>query len=302
MIIKLIAAPVIGAIIGYCTNWIAVKMLFRPRKPLYIGKFHVPLTPGVIPKGKERLAKAVGKVLNEQLLTRDAVRKRLLSPEVLGKVRETAAEITEKMKQDQATSVRQLATRHTDETGFDVAVNRLETVIADKAFERLLEADLGSTVSDYMTTQVNSMMSGSFLGQMFGESLLSGVGPMVEQSVNEYIEANGRSIIGSIVRSEMHNIAEMPVEKIINGIESSGYDIPEIAEDLYRKFVDEKAYELISAFDMGSIAADSIISMDNEQLEELVLATMRTELNAVVNFGALIGLILGLVNMLIYFI
>ena len=29
---KYIVTPIIGAIIGYVTNWIAVKMLFRPRK------------------------------------------------------------------------------------------------------------------------------------------------------------------------------------------------------------------------------------------------------------------------------
>lgn len=302
MLIKLIAAPVIGAIIGYCTNWIAVKMLFRPRKPLFIGKFHVPLTPGVIPKGKERLANAVGSVLNEQLLTREAVRNRLLSDEMIAKVKEAAAGISEKIKGDQGTTIRQLAGRYTDETGFEVAVNRLETVITDKAYERLLEADLGSTVSEYMYTQVREMMNGSMLGMMFGDSLLSSVGPMVEDSVNNYIQSNGHSIIATIVRSEMHNIAEMPVERVVNGIEDSGYDIAVILEDLYRRFADEKAFEIISAFDMGSIARDSIIAMDNEQLEELVLTTMRTELNAVVNFGALIGLILGLVNMGIYFI
>ncbi len=37
IIIKMIAAPVFGLIIGYFTNWIAVKMLFRPREAKYIG-------------------------------------------------------------------------------------------------------------------------------------------------------------------------------------------------------------------------------------------------------------------------
>ena len=31
--------PLVGAIIGYITNWIAVKMLFRPSKAIYIGNF-----------------------------------------------------------------------------------------------------------------------------------------------------------------------------------------------------------------------------------------------------------------------
>ena len=53
---RFLSGPLIGALIGYLTNWLAVKMLFRPRKALYIGKFHVPFTPGVIPRRKAALA------------------------------------------------------------------------------------------------------------------------------------------------------------------------------------------------------------------------------------------------------
>ncbi|MDD6065009.1 MAG: DUF445 family protein, partial [Firmicutes bacterium] len=50
--IQIFAGPAIGAVIGYCTNYVAVKMLFRPLKPIRIGKFTLPFTPGVIPKRK----------------------------------------------------------------------------------------------------------------------------------------------------------------------------------------------------------------------------------------------------------
>ena len=36
------------AAIGYGTNYIAIKMLFRPRKEIRIGSCRVPFTPGVI--------------------------------------------------------------------------------------------------------------------------------------------------------------------------------------------------------------------------------------------------------------
>ena len=35
--IGMIAGPIIGSVIGYGTNYIAVKMLFRPIKPIKIG-------------------------------------------------------------------------------------------------------------------------------------------------------------------------------------------------------------------------------------------------------------------------
>ena len=36
-VIEILAGPVIGGVIGYFTNYIAVKMLFRPLKPVKIG-------------------------------------------------------------------------------------------------------------------------------------------------------------------------------------------------------------------------------------------------------------------------
>ena len=63
MILKTIAGPLIGAAIGYFTNNIAVKMLFYPRREVRLWGHKLPFTPGAIPKGKERLAKAVGEAV-----------------------------------------------------------------------------------------------------------------------------------------------------------------------------------------------------------------------------------------------
>ena len=51
MILKMLSAPLLGALIGYITNWLAVKMLFRPREAKYLFGHRIPFTPGVIPKG-----------------------------------------------------------------------------------------------------------------------------------------------------------------------------------------------------------------------------------------------------------
>ena len=70
-IISMAAGPLIGAVIGYFTNFIAVKMLFRPLHEVKIANFRIPFTPGIIPKGKERLAKALGAAVGGNLLTKE---------------------------------------------------------------------------------------------------------------------------------------------------------------------------------------------------------------------------------------
>jgi uncharacterized membrane protein YheB (UPF0754 family) len=68
-----IGPPLIGAAIGYFTNDIAIRMLFRPYKAKYIGSWQVPLTPGVIPRNQARLAQRVADSITGSLLTPEAI-------------------------------------------------------------------------------------------------------------------------------------------------------------------------------------------------------------------------------------
>ena len=70
---KFIIGSLVGAIIGYITNWLAIKMLFRPHKEIRIGNFRVPFTPGLIPKEKSRIAKSVGETIGQHLLTQETI-------------------------------------------------------------------------------------------------------------------------------------------------------------------------------------------------------------------------------------
>ncbi len=61
--------PILGAFIGYLTNKVAIRMLFRPLKRLHILGLRVPMTPGVIPAKRHELAKNIGEMVGSHLLT-----------------------------------------------------------------------------------------------------------------------------------------------------------------------------------------------------------------------------------------
>ncbi|PSB32937.1 DUF445 domain-containing protein [Stenomitos frigidus] len=76
--------PIVGGIIGYFTNDIAIKMLFRPYTARYIGGRRIPFTPGLIPRNQERLAKRISDTIMGSLLTPEELQKlakRLLETE-----------------------------------------------------------------------------------------------------------------------------------------------------------------------------------------------------------------------------
>ena len=89
MIPEYITGPLIGAIIGSFTNFIAVKMLFYPRKEILLFGHPLPFTPGVIPKGKERLAGTIGNTVASSLLTKSDIEAMVLSKEIEDEVCET---------------------------------------------------------------------------------------------------------------------------------------------------------------------------------------------------------------------
>jgi uncharacterized membrane protein YheB (UPF0754 family) len=76
--------PVTGGIIGYYTNDLAIKMLFRPYRAVKIGETVLPFTPGLIPRNQDRLAQRVSNAIMSSLLTPDEMQKvaqRLLKTE-----------------------------------------------------------------------------------------------------------------------------------------------------------------------------------------------------------------------------
>lgn len=81
-----ILPTVMGAIIGYFTNWLAIKMLFRPLRPVYLGRLKLPFTPGILPSERERLARSVGDTVARELLTPEVFKIRLGEPALRDKV------------------------------------------------------------------------------------------------------------------------------------------------------------------------------------------------------------------------
>jgi uncharacterized membrane protein YheB (UPF0754 family) len=79
---KFVIPIVVGAIIGYITNWLAIKMLFRPHTEKRFLGMRIPFTPGLIPKERSRIAKSVGETVGTHLLSPETVAEALSSQKI----------------------------------------------------------------------------------------------------------------------------------------------------------------------------------------------------------------------------
>ena len=87
-----LAPPLVGAFIGYMTNYVAIRMLFRPLKPWRILGLRLPMTPGVIPAKRHELAENIGEMVGGHLLTSRDVSQALTNPEFQDELRTLASE------------------------------------------------------------------------------------------------------------------------------------------------------------------------------------------------------------------
>ncbi len=88
--------PVLGAVIGYVTNDIAIRMLFRPLKEWRVLGIRVPFTPGIIPKQRLALAESIGRMVSEHLITEDAIREHLTADEFRSSLTTSISSLTQR--------------------------------------------------------------------------------------------------------------------------------------------------------------------------------------------------------------
>lgn len=65
----ILVPPLVGGLIGYFTNDLAITMLFRPYRAIKVWGKALPFTPGLIPRNQGRLAQRISNAIMSSLLT-----------------------------------------------------------------------------------------------------------------------------------------------------------------------------------------------------------------------------------------
>lgn len=287
-----IIPPLIGAVIGYCTNYIAVKMLFRPRNEIKVLGRTLPFTPGAIPKNKPRLAKAIGEVVETTFFGEETISAQFLSGEaednaVAQMVREMDRPIS-----DLGISV--LGSEEKYEKGLD----RLSEIFSQQLLQSLRSGDTIRMVSDTVIDKLVDQFRGGMLGMFITDSFVESAKQMVEAGIQGEIEDKGEEFLNRMVRSQMDTWSRDTLSEIAFEAGYSDERVERILRKAYRGAVKSAVPALIDRINVSGMIEEKVNDMSNEQLEELVLSVMKRELNLIVNLGALIGLILGCLNLL----
>ncbi|QPC45973.1 DUF445 domain-containing protein [Mangrovibacillus cuniculi] len=150
----------IGAAIGGFTNSLAIKMLFRPYKPIYIGKMRVPFTPGLIPKRREELAKQLGNMVTTHLVTPERFIKKWMSEETKHSVN---TQVTRLFREwlEKETTIEQMGKWFTKEDLEEKIVTQLKNVLV-KGGNSWWLTNRSEKLVDVLTEDFEEKITGAF--------------------------------------------------------------------------------------------------------------------------------------------
>ena len=283
MFIKFIAAPVLGGIIGYITNDIAIRMLFRPRNAVYIGGRRLPFTPGLIPRQKDRIAVSLGRIVSTQLMNRETIEATIRSPESVASVHAMFEKLMEKWKNDERTVRERLNTLFDDEEIDGYALS-LQESLTDSIVKKALEADIGETLLRREKTVI--------LHGILRDAAINFVNKLIEEKLPQIVFEQIGIAEKDLLKTRLCDIYARYEDKIPQLINK----LVDIYETLAVKNID-KVLEIV---DIEHMVEEKVKAFDAEELETLIFGLMRRELRAIVYIGAMLGFLMGFINLLFF--
>lgn len=79
-LLRILILAIIGGIIGYITNVVAIKLIFRPIKPIKVPILNIEIL-GLIPKRRNEIAKNIGEVIENELISVDEILENIITEE-----------------------------------------------------------------------------------------------------------------------------------------------------------------------------------------------------------------------------
>lgn len=323
--VSYILAPALGGIIGYITNDIAIRMLFRPHKAKYIMGVHIPFTPGIIPKEKGRIADAIGGVISENLMNKDVLERYLLSDDMVSKVRLSVEEFIETQKHNPETVKEFLGHYLSDDEIATISQNVNES-ITKQTYTKLSDASIGEKVAHIAIDHVAEKLSidgaqellaglggamrglGGMAAGLFGGNIVARFLGMLREpaehflanNINTMLKNNGEEIVSNMVGGEVEGFLNKPVCKLLEGHDDRQKQAVNTVESIYRSIINDHLPKILESIDISKIVRERINEMDVNETEKLIFQVMDKELKAIVWLGALLGLVMGSLNCLIF--
>ncbi|MDU4828368.1 MAG: DUF445 family protein [Clostridium perfringens] len=277
-----IIGALIGAVIGYITNWLAIKMLFRPREAKYIFGMKLPFTPGLIPKEKSRIANKVGETVGTHLLNSDSLSKALKDDKIKAKFNEVAKEKINQVINSNSTLDDSL--KNTLGENYYALKGNMINNITKTILESIQEEEFKNKVKFYIVDSIKERLNKN------PEKIIDFINSnkFREVIINTLEEEKTRDIIGKALLKEVKTLGkeDLTIEEVIpeniklymeEYVKSQKDTLVDIIKNLLRddevshkikSAINDNIPSIVSMFLSGDVIYGKLVSLVDKSLSE----------------------------------
>ena len=155
--------PIVGATIGWCTNWLAVKMIFRPRRPRSFLGIRVQ---GLLPRRQSDLAESVAQTVEKDLISVELIQKTIQDLIEGGRVRDLLHQRVDALIDEQLKSFGPMMQAFVSEDLIATVKSKIEQEVL--SFVRTLSGQLRTDLAQHIDIHemVRSKIEGFEISQL----------------------------------------------------------------------------------------------------------------------------------------
>jgi len=298
--------PVAGAIIGFVTNVIAIRMLFRPLNEIRVFGIRLPFTPGILPKQRQRLAQSIGGMVERELLTPEILRQRLGREDVREKIRQMISLFTENILEKTPSEIFE---------GNEHAITKKIPGVMEKFYPAFSAAVMNFLRRDDIRCEMESkgriLLNSIFLKLNTFQRFFLSAGQYdltLQEKMPEIIEdftANAESLLfDSKFRNTLTNAAAGSLSALITGQNNKTGSLLNINEEnkkeldnfLFNKLTDAadgQIENVLASINIKTLVSERIDSLDMLRVERIILDVMSDQFKWIDIFGGILGFLIG---------
>lgn len=271
---------VIGAIIGYTTNWLAIKMLFRPHYEKRIFGIKIPFTPGLIPKEMDRIAKSTGEAIASHLITPETITRAIEGEQIEESLRNSISFSINKLKESKIT-IKELINSF-GEGSYLKSIEYIESKILENIMNRIKDNGFKENLKD----DLNHLINQKSISLLNDDRLLEEILPdEITLKVKDYIAINKNKILNSL--KELISSPNVKI-KLLKAIENMAEEkLPKLLTTfLSPKMISEKVYEAIDGQLNNVNTSDDLIFAIYEIIDKILkgkVSELATNINSSVS-------------------
>jgi len=195
---------------------------------------------------------------------------------------------------------------------YEKAKESMTAELTTLVYTRIAETSIGDRVAELIVEHLKNKSRNGFLGDLFGGGggILDALqnssfgrhvveGPVKEflgKHINEILRKNARGIVTDLIGKESDKLSEMPVCDLLKDKDGKIAEVRASLLSLYRAIISEHLPRILKTLDISKIIEDRINEMDMMEAEQIIITVVKKELRAVEWFGALLGLLIGIIG------